>query len=332
MDKNKIWSEVQEYIKSNITPTAYALWFSAIELAYLDDTSAKLNVPKELNLNVIKAEYSNLIEKAFENILGHKIAVEFNCNDISKMSNDEIVKRIVQVVAIAENVSVDDIYGDAKSIDVSQARAMCIYIAKELTNCDFETIGDMFNKHHSTVIYNIEKIKKAIDDNLEFKNKIKSIINDVQNKTITTDTLKYTFDNFVVKAGNRFAFAAAKRVATDIDSTLPETSLFDNYNPLLIYGEETAGKTHLLNAIRNEIKNNKPNLQIAFVDENNPISQVSTNADVLLVDDVQLYMNDEFFNIYNSFIANKKQVVLTADKPYFEFADGLLADIQPVEI
>lgn len=141
MDKNKIWSEVQEYIKSNITSTAYCLWFSAIELAYLDDTSAKLNVPKELNLNVIKTEYSNLIEKAFEKILGHKIAVELTCNNTNN---------------------------------------------------------------------------------------------------INSESSKYTFDNFVVKAGNRFAFAAAKRVVTDIDSTLPETSLLDNYNPLLIYGEKNS--------------------------------------------------------------------------------------------
>lgn len=153
----------------------------------------------------------------------------------------------------------------------------------------------------------------------------------MDNNNINSEFSKYTFDNFVVEAGNRFAFAAAKSVVTDIDSTLPETSLLDNYNPLLIYGEKTSGKTHLLNAIRNEIKSNKPNLQIAFVDENNPISQVSTNADVLLVDDVQLYKNDEFFKIYNSFIANRKQVVLTADKPYFEFDEGLFADIQPVE-
>lgn len=154
----------------------------------------------------------------------------------------------------------------------------------------------------------------------------------MDNNNINSEFTKYIFDNFVVGAGNRFAFVAAKRVATDINPTLPETSLLDNYNPLLIYGEKTSGKTHLLNAIRNEIKNRKPNLQIAFVDENNPISQVSTNADVLLVDDVQLYMNDEFFKIYNSFIANKKQIVLTSDKPYSEFDEGLFVDIQPVEI
>lgn len=89
MDNNNIWAEIQDYMKSNITPTAYHLWISAIELTYLDDTSAKLNVPKELNLNIIKANYSNLFENAFKNVLGHKIAVELTCNDISNETDNK---------------------------------------------------------------------------------------------------------------------------------------------------------------------------------------------------------------------------------------------------
>ena len=89
MDNNNIWAEIQDYMKSNITPTAYHLWISAIELTCLDDTSAKLNVPKELNLNIIKAKYSNLFENAFKNALGHKIAVEFTCNDISNETDNK---------------------------------------------------------------------------------------------------------------------------------------------------------------------------------------------------------------------------------------------------
>lgn len=143
---------------------------------------------------------------------------------------------------------------------------------------------------------------------------------------IISQSEKLTFDNFVVGANNRFAYAAAKRVADEVDSKSPEILPF-SCNPLLIYGEKGVGKTHLLNAIRNEIKIRKPNLQIAFVDESNPIDKVSTNADVLLVDDVQLYMNDEFFKIYNSFIENNKQVVLTANKIYSQFDCGLMADI-----
>ncbi len=146
---------------------------------------------------------------------------------------------------------------------------------------------------------------------------------------IISKSEKLTFDNFVVGAGNRLAYIAAKNFAVFIALRLSETSELNIPNTLLIHGEKTAGKTHLLNAIRNEIKNRNPNLQVAFIDENNPISQVSNNADVLLVDDVQLYMNDEFFNIYNSFINSNKQVVLTADKIYTQFDCGLMADIAP---
>lgn len=140
-----------------------------------------------------------------------------------------------------------------------------------------------------------------------------------------------TFDNFVVDVNNKFAYRASVAVVDNLVSSVNTDNGFSNYNPLLIYGETGAGKTHLLNAIRNEIKNNKPNLQIAFVDENNSIDEVSTNADVLLVDDVQLFMNDEFFNIYNLFIDSNKQVVLTADKIYSQFDCGLMTDIAPAD-
>ena len=116
-------------------------------------------------------------------------------NGNSKISNDEIVKRIVQEVALVENVSVDDIYEDVKSIDVSQARAMCMYIAKELTDCDCETIGDVFNKHHTTVIYNIEKINSEIKENIELKNKIKSIIENIY-KNPTDKSLNGIYETF----------------------------------------------------------------------------------------------------------------------------------------
>lgn len=57
-----------------------------------------------------------------------------------------------------------------------------------------------------------------------------------------------TFDNFNVKPSNRFAYAAAKAVVMNLKDKCI------NYNPLFIYGKENVGKTHLLNAIYNEIK------------------------------------------------------------------------------
>lgn len=160
----------------------------------------------------------------------------------------------------------------------------------------------------------------------------------------------YTFDNFVVGPSNRFAHAAAVAVAKN-----PGNS----YNPLFIYGNPGLGKTHLLNAIRNEIKSSFPEMNIvytqgeAFANEIiEAIHNVRTpafrekyrNTDVLFVDDIQFIAGmestqTEFFNTFNTLYENNKQIILTSDRPPKEiksldermsqrFEMGLLADIQ----
>ena len=71
---------------------------------------------------------------------------------------------------------------------------------------------------------------------------------------------KYIFDNFLVGNSNRFAHAAAKAVAEE-----PGIS----YNPLLIFGEEGLGKTHLMQAIGNEIIKNSPSKKVLYISSNN---------------------------------------------------------------
>ena len=160
----------------------------------------------------------------------------------------------------------------------------------------------------------------------------------------------YTFDNFVVGPSNRFAHAAAVAVAKN-----PGNS----YNPLFIYGNPGLGKTHLLNAIRNENKSSFPEMNIvytqgeAFANEIiEAIHNVRTpafrekyrNTDVLFVDDIQFIAGmestqTEFFNTFNTLYENNKQIILTSDRPPKEiksldermsqrFEMGLLADIQ----
>ena len=141
---------------------------------------------------------------------------------------------------------------------------------------------------------------------------------------------KYTFDSFVVGESNRFAYAAAKAVSED-----PGYS----YNPLFIYGSSGLGKTHLVQAIANEIKNSKPNLKVMYATcekfTNDLIDVIRQgkayqssafdvfrkryrSVDVLIVDDVQFLSKkqstqEEFFHTFNELYGNNKQIILTAD-------------------
>ena len=136
---------------------------------------------------------------------------------------------------------------------------------------------------------------------------------------------KYTFDTFVVGNSNRFAHAASLAVAES-----PAMA----YNPLFLYGGVGLGKTHLLHAIGNYIKENNPSAQIAYISSEtftneliNSIRDKKTeqfrnkyrSVDVLMVDDIQfiagkVQTEEEFFHTFNTLYDANKQIIITSDK------------------
>ena len=172
-----------------------------------------------------------------------------------------------------------------------------------------------------------------------------------------------TFDNFIVGPSNKFAYTAAKAIASDPGGQISRGNNLTNYNPLFIYGNSGLGKTHILNAISYEIKKNFPDMKVVYIKAeefaNEFISclgkhtvdefhdKYRNNIDVFLVDDIQfiagkISTEEEFFHTFNALVDNGKQVVLTSDRPPKEihtladrlrsrFVSGLLADIQTPE-
>lgn len=169
---------------------------------------------------------------------------------------------------------------------------------------------------------------------------------------------KFTFESFVVGKNNEFVYAAAQSVADDPAGT---------YNPLFIYGGTGLGKTHLIHAIANRIVADKPELKVVYVtseqfvneiidtmftgrgpdarEKSNKLRQHYRNADVLIIDDIQIIENkkavqEEFFHTFNELVSKGKQIVITSDQPpqkldaleerlRTRFAGGLLFDILP---
>ena len=162
---------------------------------------------------------------------------------------------------------------------------------------------------------------------------------------------QYTFDNFVVGPSNRFAHSASIAVSKNPGQV---------YNPLFIYGPPGVGKTHLLYAIANGIRKEKPDANIVYIKgdqfTNELIAAIQNGkniefrnkyreADLFLIDDVQFIAGkestqEEFFHTFNKLYEEHKQIVMTSDrkpsdmltledrlKTRFEW--GLLADIQP---
>jgi chromosomal replication initiator protein len=176
--------------------------------------------------------------------------------------------------------------------------------------------------------------------------------NDRRSQTLLNP--RYTFENFVIGASNRFAHAAAQRVAEE-----PAKA----YNPLFIYGPSGLGKTHILHAIGHYVYQNFSNLNVCYVSTetflNEFIDSIRTRGqtafkrryrayDVLLVDDIQLLegkkeTQEEFFYTFNSFYEAEKQIIISSDRHprsiatlenrlRSRFESGLITDIQPPEL
>jgi chromosomal replication initiator protein len=164
---------------------------------------------------------------------------------------------------------------------------------------------------------------------------------------------RYTFDRFVIGASNRFAHAAALSVAEN-----PARS----YNPLFIYGPAGLGKTHLLHAIGNYVRDVHKLSRVRYVSTetlmNEFVDAIRNNAgnafrrryrevDVLLVDDIQFLersqqLQEEFFHTFNSLHGAGNQIVLSSDRPPKQIPRledrlrtrlewGLITDVQPPE-
>ena len=165
----------------------------------------------------------------------------------------------------------------------------------------------------------------------------------------------YTFNSFVEGDCNRLARSAGKAISDRPGNT--------SFNPLVIFGDVGLGKTHLAQAIGNEITQKHPKKSVLYVTTekftNQIIQAIKNNSvndfvnfyqmiDVLIVDDIQFLANrtktqEIFFHIFNQLHQNRKQIVLTSDRPpkdldgmeerlISRFKWGLSTDLQPPDL
>ena len=162
----------------------------------------------------------------------------------------------------------------------------------------------------------------------------------------------YTFDSFIVGAGNRFAHAACVSVAEG----------GKQYNPIFLYGGSGLGKTHLMHAVGNYVTSKMPSKKVVYVncerfindfiasirnDNYSEFRENYRNADFLLIDDIQFLERKEqtqveFFHTFNELYESGKMILMTCDKPpqslssleerlRSRFSSGLIVDIQPAD-
>ncbi len=195
-----------------------------------------------------------------------------------------------------------------------------------------ENYIDLIEKTFTDVTGSIFKFEFVTEDELNSENIIDVDEIGVPESAIQQTNLdpKYTFESFISGTSNKFAKASALAVAEQPGNM---------YNPLFIYGKSGLGKTHLMHAIGNYIKDNSRKkvlyvtadtfvndfLKIYRKDNDNNFDNIDSfkekyrNVDVLMIDDIQYLeiahkTQQEFFNTFNELYTNNKQIVIASDR------------------
>ncbi len=182
----------------------------------------------------------------------------------------------------------------------------------------------------------------------------------VARKTRSTDVMsnssldkRFSFDTFVVGKPNELAHAAARRVAEGGPVT---------FNPLFLYGGVGLGKTHLMHAIAQELRERRPDMNVLYLSAEQfmyrfvqalrdrkmmDFKEIFRSVDVLMVDDVQFIAGkdstqEEFFHTFNALVDQNKQIIISADRAPGDIKDleervktrlqcGLVVDLHPTD-
>jgi chromosomal replication initiator protein len=172
------------------------------------------------------------------------------------------------------------------------------------------------------IVYSIASSKQKAADNRSYDAPAKSTRKAVPAQTLNP---KYTFDNYIVGGNNDLAYAACQAAAANPGA---------KYNPLFIYGGVGLGKTHLVQAVGNEIIRKKPDLKVLYISSETFVNEFLDSirfkkkgfsdkyrsVDVLIVDDMQFIAGkektqDEFFHTFNALHQANKQIIISSDKP-----------------
>ena len=335
---NELWNQLVKHILDHEEkPESMAGFFSATAPVDFDGDSFILAVKTDFSKDYIERHYDELIKQALEEVLGFKCTLNY-------VTDPTYVNMFLEDQPPIE-LSRDG-QGTKEMAPIPEATGAFHIINAPLDQPPMSAEVTQQKQEDPVAAGRIQpgrQLDAPISQQTNAGGTEGSKIN-----PMGTYNPKFTFKTFVVGESNNFARAAALKVAEE-----PGKS----YNPLFIYGKAGLGKTHLLNAIANYVKDNYEYMRVVYVTSEDFVNDVVAAArydlwedfmlkyraaDVLLIDDVQFLEGKEssitaLFNTFNALKNNGSAIVLSADRAPKEidmdermrsrFIDGLNVEI-----
>lgn len=322
------WKQYCVHIQQLLSPAVYNTWILSnpvtdIQLIGLDRATIIITSPTAFHSTNLRKNLHSNIKQVFDTILGRSCTVEYLVGDPSiKQTATQHSDSVTAVKPFDSPLN----FGFVQASPPPPTQSFSSFPSSAPQS---PRVEDLFSESN---------ISDAAQDRI-----------DAQARGIGLRA-DYTFETFAVSTTNEMAHAAASAV-----SNRPGQS----YNPLFLYGGVGVGKTHLMQAIGNNILKNNPLVKILYVTgeefTNEIVNAIQTKkarnfkekyrtVDVLLIDDIQFIagknaVQEEFFHTFNALTKIQHQIVLTSDRPPHEislledrlrsrFEAGLMIDIQ----
>ena len=363
MEKNELsslWSYIIDFTLDQVEPGNRAIMGFLTTIAPVDfvDDTFTLAVKTEFSKEYIERHYNDLFNNALLGVLGFPCHIAYTTDQpyvdkyIEKFPNPRltsIMSTSVQSAPVAATPSTADLPAQGTPSPIWRETQPPSSFEEQSAPAAGPSPSEPDMKPDQQPLPEEERISTGRQiilppsSNSTSSEELQTLINPQG-----TYNPKFTFQNFVVGPSNEFARAAALKVAEE-----PGKS----YNPLFIYGHAGLGKTHLLNAIANYVKDNYEYMRVVYVTSENFVNDVVTaarrdlwdnfmlkyrSADVLLIDDIQFLQGkdssvQQLFNTFNALKNEGSAIVLSADRPPKEidmdermrsrFIDGLNVEI-----
>ncbi len=323
---NSIFETIREKAQGQMSNHAFTTWFSDLHLIHLDENKVVIATPKEHARKIICEKYESILVDSVHDALDCDCLVELICD------------------APAHSDQFNSLSPIGRFLEEHRKQ-------KEKEQKDFETEEEKSKREIN------EYLNKEYDLNKPFRDKREEEKDREDFLEPTTQGINpnFTFENFVVGASNKMAYACCSAVADDPCG-------IHGYNPLFIYGPSGLGKTHLMYAIANKVHNSNPNMTIICIKSEDFLNEMVEcmtkkrmatfkakyrGVDMLMLDDIQFISGKEsiqleFFHTFDALYEAGKQIVVTSDRPPREmytleeriqtrFTQGMIIDVQPPE-